>query len=152
MIIIIACLWLIFIFSLLFYLFKKYLYDDLFNQENIEKRKIEIQKQKEYLAKRQFAINLSEGKALIKKFNWAAFLIPGLWGISYKTWQQLLLCFIPIPFLANIIFGIKGNEWALSKYYSPIETYIFEQKIFIIIGIILNLTVTPILLEKFFLS
>ena len=152
MIIIIACLWLIFIFSLLFYLFKKYLYNDLFNQENIEKRKIEIQKQKEYLAKRQLAINLSEGKALIKKFNWAAFLIPGLWGISYKTWQQLLLCFIPIPFLANIIFGIKGNEWALSKYYSPIETYIFEQKIFIIIGIILNLTVTPILLEKFFLS
>lgn len=42
MLITVLLLWSIFIFSLLFYLFKKYLYDDLFKGENIKKRKIEI--------------------------------------------------------------------------------------------------------------
>lgn len=134
MYIFILCLWLIFVFGLLICLVK-----NLSNKEDIEKIKIEIQKEKEYLATKQLAINLPEGKKLIDKFNWAAFLIPILWGVCYCTWKQLLICVIPIPFLPNIIFGIKGNEWALSKYYRPIETYIFAQKAFIIIGIIFNL-------------
>lgn len=73
MLIAVLLLWLIFIFSLLVYLFKKYLYDDLFNEENINKRKIELIKEKEYLSKKVVAINLSESKALINKFNWGAF-------------------------------------------------------------------------------
>ena len=58
MLIAVLLLWLIFIFSLLVYLFKKYLYDDLFNEENINKRKIELIKEKEYLSKKVVAINL----------------------------------------------------------------------------------------------
>lgn len=54
---------------------------------------------------------------------------------------------IPIPLLPNIIFGINANKWALSKYYRPIETYIFEQKLFIIIGVILNLIFLPLIYE-----
>lgn len=73
MLITVLLLWLIFIFSLLVYLFKKYLYDDLFNEENINKRNIELIKEKEYLSKKVVAINLSESKALINKFNWGAF-------------------------------------------------------------------------------
>ena len=36
------CLWLVFVFGLLFHLFKKYLYADLFNKENLEKRRLEF--------------------------------------------------------------------------------------------------------------
>ena len=148
----VLCLWLIFVFGLLIHLFKKYLYADLFNKENIEKRKIEIQKQKEYYSKNQLAINLPESDELINKFNWAAFIIPGLWCICYKTWEKLLICFIPIPFVPNIIFGINGNKWALSKFYGPLDTYILEQKVLVIIGIISNLILIPMLIEKFSLT
>lgn len=147
MLVTLLLLWLMFIFSLLVYLFKKYLYDDLFNEENINKRKIELIKEKEYLSKKVVAINLSESKALINKFNWGAFLIPFLWGLAFGIGIKLLICLIPIPFLPNFIFGIKGNKWALSKYYKPIEAYKFEQNLFIIIGIIINLILIPWLYE-----
>lgn len=147
MLVTVLLLWLIFILSLLFYLFKKYLYDDLFNEENIKKRKIELIKEKEYLSKKLVAINLSESKALISKFNWGAFLIPFLWGLAFGVGKNLLICLIPIPLLSNFIFGIKGNKWALSKYYKPIEAYKFEQNLFIIIGIIINLILIPWLYE-----
>lgn len=118
----------------------------------LKKRKIEIQKQKEYYAKNQLAINLPESDELINKFNWATFIIPGLWCICYKTWGELLICFIPIPFVPNIIFGINGNKWALSKFYGPLDTYILEQKVLFIIGIISNLILIPMLIEKFSLG
>ncbi len=142
MYIFILCLWLIFVFGLLICLVK-----NLSNKEDIERIKIEIQKEKEYLATKQLAINLPEGKKLIDKFNWAAFLIPLLWGLYFRAGKNLLICLIPIPLLPNIIFGINANKWALAKYYRPIETYIFEQKLFIIIGIILNLIFLPLIYE-----
>ena len=141
------CLWLVFVFGLLFHLLKKYLYADLFNKESIEKRRLEIQKEKEYLSQKQIAIDLAEGNKIANKFNWGAFLIPLLWGLYFGAGKNLLICLIPILLLPNIIFGINANKWALAKYYRPIETYIFEQKLFIIIGVILNLIFLPLIYE-----
>lgn len=144
----ILCLWLVFVFGLLIHLFKKYLYADLFNKENIEKRKIEIQQEKEYLSKKQIAINMPKSNELIDKFNWGAFLIPLIWGLYFGIGKKLFLCFIPIPLLPNIILGINANKWALSRYYRPLDTYIFEQRLFIYIGVVLNLILLPLIYES----
>lgn len=74
-------------------------------------------------------------------------MIPFLWGLAFGIGIKLLICLIPIPLLPNFISGIKGNKWALSKYYNPIEAYKFEQNLFIIIGVIINLILIPWLYE-----
>lgn len=73
-------------------------------------------------------------------------MILFLWGLAFGIEIKLLICLIPIPLLPNFIFGIKGNKWALSKYYKPIEAYKFEQNLFIIV-VIINLILIPWLYE-----
>ena len=61
------------------------------------------------------------------KFSWAAFFMPGIWGLFNGCWWMLLvnigyfiLGFIPVvniiagiaSFITNIFFGINGTRWA----------------------------------------
>jgi len=50
----------------------------------------------------------------IKGWNWGAFALTWIWGVSNKVWLSLLV-FIPVPIFPlvwAIILGVKGNEWA----------------------------------------
>lgn len=48
----------------------------------------------------------------LDKFNWGAFWLNWIWGISNKVWIALL-CFIPfVGTVMAFILGFKGNEWA----------------------------------------
>lgn len=51
----------------------------------------------------------------IKGWNWGAFLLEPLWGLSHSVWLSLLT-FVPlVNFIVIIYLGIKGNELAWKK-------------------------------------
>ena len=71
----------------------------------------------------------------IKKWNWGAFWLTGLWGIFNKTYIALLVL-LPV---ANIIMpfylGAKGNEQAWrNRRWGSIEEFKEEQRVWSIIG------------------
>lgn len=54
----------------------------------------------------------------VKRFNWGAFWGTWLWGLFNRVYITLLaipLYFTPAGFLASLVCGIKGNEWAYEK-------------------------------------
>ena len=62
----------------------------------------------------------------IQGWNWGAFFLNWVWGISNRVWIALIV-FIPIPLLAfimTIVLGIKGNQWAWqNKRWDSIEHF-----------------------------
>ena len=75
----------------------------------------------------------------LKGWNWGAFLLTWIWGISNEVWLALL-ALIPIPIIGlavAIVLGIKGNEWAWrSKKWDSIEHFRRTQRIWLIWGIV----------------
>jgi hypothetical protein len=75
----------------------------------------------------------------LKGWNWGAFLLTWIWGISNEVWLALL-ALIPLPMIRlvmAIILGIKGNEWAWqSKKWDSIEHFRRTQRIWLIWGIV----------------
>jgi hypothetical protein len=75
----------------------------------------------------------------LKGWNWGAFLLTWIWGISNEVWLALL-ALIPLPMMRlvmAIILGIKGNEWAWrSKKWDSIEHFRRTQRIWLIWGIV----------------
>lgn len=54
----------------------------------------------------------------ILRFNWGAFWGTWIWGLFnrvYITLWALPLYFTPAGFLASLVCGLKGNEWAYKK-------------------------------------
>ena len=50
----------------------------------------------------------------IRGWNWGAFFLGWIWGVSHRVWIALLQL-IPIPLVGIImafVLGAKGNEWA----------------------------------------
>ena len=93
-----------------------------------------------------------QGKAAIvpseiKEWNWGAFLLTPIWGISNRIWKTLLLL-IPVPFVPLVIscvFGAKGNEWEWKKKrWDSIEHFRRTQRTWRNWGI--GVTVAPIIL------
>lgn len=88
----------------------------------------------------------------IKRFNWGAFFLTWIWGIGNNVLETLWILvagFIPFfgvlltGIVLPIIFGIKGNEWALkNKQYESIEHFHRVQKTWAIIGLSLYLAST----------
>ena len=72
----------------------------------------------------------------IKKWNWGAFIFTWIWGIGNRLyWTLLILLLGSIPkvglilvFVARIIFGIKGSEWAWkAKTWDSVEHFLRVQ-------------------------
>ena len=67
----------------------------------------------------------------IKGWNWGAFSLTWIWGISHRVWISLL-ALIPFPLIGiavMIILGIKGNEWAWQyKKWDSIEQFRKSQR------------------------
>jgi hypothetical protein len=66
----------------------------------------------------------------VKKWNWGAFLLGGIWGLGNGV-PIALLSFIPFfGFIMNIILGVKGSEWAWKKKrWESVEHFKRVQKI-----------------------
>lgn len=48
----------------------------------------------------------------IRGWNWGAFLLSWIWGISHSVWISLL-CFVPLVNIVMVfVLGARGNEWA----------------------------------------
>ena len=75
----------------------------------------------------------------LKGWNWGAFLLTWIWGISNEVWLALI-ALIPIPIIGlavAIVLGVKGNEWAWrSKKWDSIEHFRRTQRIWLIWGIV----------------
>ncbi len=67
----------------------------------------------------------------IKGWNWGAFSLTWIWGLSHRVWISLF-ALIPFPLIgiaAMIILGIKGNEWAWkNKKWDSIEQFQKSQR------------------------
>jgi hypothetical protein len=51
----------------------------------------------------------------LRGWNWGAFWLNWIWGISNKTYIALL-CLVPlINIIMMFILGAKGNQWAWQK-------------------------------------
>ena len=81
----------------------------------------------------------------IKRFNWGAFFLTWIWGIGNNVMETLWILvvgFVPVigcllsALVLPIIFGIKGNEWALKKKsYKSLEHFHSVQRTWAIIGL-----------------
>jgi hypothetical protein len=71
-------------------------------------------------------------------WNWGAFSLTWLWGMSNRVWISLL-ALIPFPLISiamMIILGIKGSEWAWQyKKWDSIEQFQKSQRKWKIWGI-----------------
>lgn len=100
----------------------------------------------------------------IDKFNWGAFLLGWIWGVSNKIWLTLIV--IPILFIPyigsaavlflHIWFGIKGNEWVWnSKDWKSVEEFNRDQKktikfILILLGVFGIIIAIPFIITMIF--
>ena len=57
-------------------------------------------------------------------WNWGAFLLNWIWGVSNGVWISLL-CLIPVVgFIMIFVLGAKGNEWAWqNRKFESIEQF-----------------------------
>lgn len=73
----------------------------------------------------------SEVPLELKGWNWGAFSLTWLWGISNRVWISLI-ALIPFPLISiamMIILGIKGNEWAWQyRKWDSIEQFKKSQR------------------------
>lgn len=60
----------------------------------------------------------------IRGWNWGAFLLNWIWGLSNRVWISLL-CFIPfVSWIMIFVLGAKGNEWAWrNKKWGSVEHF-----------------------------
>ncbi len=60
----------------------------------------------------------------IQGWNWGAFLLHWIWGISNTVWIALLALIPFVGFIMAIVLGVKGSEWAWqSKRWDSIEHF-----------------------------
>jgi len=73
----------------------------------------------------------------IKEWNWGAFFLTWIWGISNKVWISFIaIAPFPIGLAMGIVLGIKGNEWAWQcKKWDTIEHFRHRQRIWMYWGI-----------------
>ncbi len=92
----------------------------------------------------------------IKKWNWAAFLLTFIWGLSNKVWISLLTLIPVVNIVMPFVLGAKGNEWAWKKgtgtdlqHFKKIQKYwTYAALIFvaIIIAILLFFAITALVI------
>lgn len=85
----------------------------------------------------------------IKKWNWGAFLLSWIWGLSNRTYISLLT-FVPAVGLAMpFILGAKGSEWAWrNKQWESVELFKRVQRKWSVAGVLV-LVALPVLVALF---
>ena len=48
----------------------------------------------------------------IRGWNWGAFSLSLIWGLSHRVWITLIGFIPPLQFVMPFVLGAKGNEWA----------------------------------------
>lgn len=51
----------------------------------------------------------------VKRWNWAAFALPVVWGLAHRAWISLLAVIPFVAILVAVFLGLKGNEIAWRK-------------------------------------
>lgn len=93
----------------------------------------------------------------IKNWNWGAFLLTWIWGLSHHVWVSLLspiaylacvmmgltsdlkvfVSFMVIHFIIAIILGLKGNAWAWQKqHYNSVDDFKKREKSWLVAGLV----------------
>jgi len=76
--------------------------------------------------------NTGELLKVLKKWNWGAFFLTFIWGLSNRVWWSLLmfLPIFPIQLILPFILGAKGNlsSWLKKKKTDDLETFKSRQK------------------------
>lgn len=55
-------------------------------------------------------------------WNWGAFWLTWIWGISHGVWNSFLVLILGI--IWSIVLGVKGNEWAWqNRRFDSIEHF-----------------------------
>ncbi len=74
----------------------------------------------------------------IRGWNWGAFILTWLWGISNKVWISLLSAIPYVGVIMAIMLGVKGNEWAWrNKRWDSIQHFKSTQKKWSIAGVVI---------------
>lgn len=68
-------------------------------------------------------------------WNWGAFFLNWIWGVSHRTWIALL-CFVPlVNIVMPFVLGAKGNEWAWqNRPFKSVEEFKQTQRVWTIWG------------------
>jgi hypothetical protein len=73
----------------------------------------------------------------IKGWNWGAFLLGWIWGVSNNVWISLLELIPGLGLIVWIVLGIFGNEWAWKyKRWDSVESFKKTQRKWAIAGLI----------------
>jgi hypothetical protein len=81
----------------------------------------------------------------IQGWNWGAFFLSWIWGLSHRVWISLLSLvfgFVPLVgwvgvLVMSIVLGLKGNEWAWqSRHFESVEHFKKVQKVWAIWGLV----------------
>lgn len=76
--------------------------------------------------------NTEELLKVLKKWNWGAFFLTFVWGLSNRVWWSLLMLLpiFPIQLILPFILGAKGNlsSWLKKKQADDLETFKSRQK------------------------
>lgn len=75
---------------------------------------------------------MSKDSDKIKGWNWGAFLLTWIWGVSHRVWISLLALIPGVNLIMAVYLGIKGNElaWQRNRYFS-IHEFFQIQKLWI---------------------
>lgn len=74
----------------------------------------------------------------LRKWNWGAFLLSWIWGISNNTFIAFLVLVPIFNIYILIMLGMKGNEWAWkNRKFQSIEHFKKVQKAWTLWGVIL---------------
>lgn len=92
----------------------------------------------------------NQAKKKLKKYNFAAFIMPHIWGIGNGVYIGLL-ALIPIlyPFV-GIYLGLFGNELAFYQKYQTEETFYKKQRGWAVAAIVYIIAIIALLVAFFY--
>lgn len=76
----------------------------------------------------------------IRGWNWGAFLLNWIWGVSNSVWIALLALIPYVGFVMSIVLGVKGNKWAWQrKKWDSVEHFKRTQRTWAKWGLVLGI-------------
>ncbi len=81
--------------------------------------------------------HLSIAPPEIRKWNWGAFLLSLVWGISNRVYSSLLTLIPVFGIVVPFVLGAKGNEWAwANKRWEGVDHFQRAQRRWAIAGLV----------------
>lgn len=86
----------------------------------------------------------------LRGWNWGAFLLTLIWGISHNVWIALLALIPYVGIVMAFVLGFKGNEWAWkNRKFASVEEFRAVQREWAKWGLIVLLALILILVISF---